>query len=160
MGFISTVGSILLNLVFLAAALMLPAFYLLGAERSTTYILQPLSVAAWVALFFTIILLLPLSMFKKLRPYTGAGIYMASHVFGLAGWAMGFIGTWILWSGWAAIGGTVLLGGAVVPFALVASAIEGLWTSFFLLLGLTALTFISRVVGLAIAESGERHKPS
>ncbi|MDO2232276.1 hypothetical protein Q2448_24070, partial [Escherichia coli] len=63
-----------------------------------------------------------------------------------------------LWGGFWAILGMVLLGGAVVPFALLASAFKGMWTLFFIVVGLLVITWGARIIGMLIAESGANHK--
>lgn len=68
---------------------------------------------------------------------------------------MGFLFTWVLWGGWAVVLGVLFLGGAVVPFALIATLLKAMWLPFFTVLVLLILTFGSRIAGAAIAEAGD-----
>jgi hypothetical protein len=77
-------------------------------------------------------------------------------VFGLLTWLLSFILTYALWGFWAVVLGILLFGGAVVPFALLATMFESMWDAFFTVFVLLAVTFGSRVAGMFIAASGEQ----
>lgn len=102
-----------------------------------------------------IVIFLPLSIFTRLRGFTGGGIFFSSFLFGFVAWLLGFILTYSIWGAWAVVIGVLFLGGGVVPIALLATAINGYWDPFLTLLVVTALTFGARIIGLLIAESGE-----
>jgi hypothetical protein len=99
--------------------------------------------------------MLPLSIFRGLRNYTGGAIFLSSFIFGLVTWLLGFILTYALWGLWAVIVGILFFGGAVVPFALLATLLKGMWDPFFAVLILTVVTFGSRIIGMLIVESAK-----
>ena len=61
-----------------------------------------------------IVILLPLSMFRRLRPHTGGLLYLSSYLFGLVTWLYGFIVTCALWGGFAVVIGLMFFGVGVV----------------------------------------------
>jgi hypothetical protein len=141
--------------LILVAVLSLPLVFIMGAAWASKNLLGPLVVIGWVLLVINIVILLPLSIFKRLRGFAGGGIYFSSFVFGLVAWLLGFILAYSIWGAWAVVVGILFLGGGVVPIALLATAMNGYWDPFFTLLVATILTFAARIIGMLIAESGE-----
>lgn len=145
-------STIALGLVFLLALLCIPVLFIRGSAWAAEHLLQPLISVGWVLLALDLIVLLPLSLFRGLRGFTGTVIFLSSYVFGLVTWLLGFILTYALWGLWAVIVGVLFFGGAVVPFALLATMFKGMWDPFFTVLILFVLTFASRIAGAYIAE--------
>ena len=141
-------------LIFIAI-MSLPIIFIKGSVWASEHLFGPLIVVGWILLAIDILLLLPLSIFKRLRGLTGGGIFLSSFIFGLVSWLLGFILTYSIWGLWAVIIGIFFMGFGVVPIALLATAINGYWEPFFTVLIITALTYGSRIVGLLIAGSGE-----
>lgn len=143
------------GLLMLIAILSLPLVFFMGAAWASKNLLDPLIALGWILLAINIVVLLPLSIFKRLRGFAGTGIYFSSFVFGLVAWLLGFILTYSIWGTWAVVIGILFLGGGVVPIAMLATAINGYWDPFFTLLVVTILTFVARIIGMLVAESGE-----
>ena len=141
-------------LVFIAI-LSLPVVFFMGAAWASKNLLGPLIVIGWILLAINIVIFLPLSIFKRLRGFTGGGMFFSSFIFGIVAWLLGFILTYSIWGTWAVIIGVFFMGVGVVPIALLATAINGYWDPFLTLLVVSALTFGARIIGLLIAESGE-----
>ena len=158
MGFLSKAGSIAFGVAIFLGLLALPFLFFAGITRAYEQIIPPLISVGWICIGLILFVLLPLSIFKRLRVFTGTTIYIFSYVFGLLSFLISLLTTWFLWGGFWAILGMVLLGGAVVPFALLASAFKGMWTLFFIVVGLLVITWVARIVGMLIAESGVNHK--
>jgi len=146
-------GGVLLGVAVVVCVLALPVVFIMGSLWASEHLLRPLIVAGWIALALNILILLPLSVFKRLRGFTGTGMFLSSYIFGLVAWLLGFILTYALWGLWAVIVGILFLGGGVVPIAILATLFKGLWEPFLTLIVLVAITFGSRVGGLLIANS-------
>jgi hypothetical protein len=107
----------------------------------------------WVSnialLFFIIdlIIVLPISFFRKAKRFSGTTIFYSSYVFGLQLWLSGLMLTLQIWGIWAAIIGLLLLGVGVVPIAMIATIFNGMWSEFFQLLLSIVLVFGSRILG-------------
>lgn len=140
------------GIVICLAVLSIPALFILGSAWAAKNLLQPLIVVGWVLLALDLLVLLPLSIFRGFRGFTGTLIFISSFIFGLVTWLLGFILTYALWGLWAVIIGVLFFGGAVVPFALLATMFKGMWEPFFTVLILVVLTFGSRITGIAITE--------
>jgi len=148
------VGTYLLGFAVLAAVLALPFVFLKGAMWASNNLLPPLFSIGWIAVAIVILVLLPLSLFRRLRGFTGTAIFLSSYLFGLICWLTGFVVTYSLWGAWAVVLGILLLGGGVVPIGMVASLFKGEWQMLVLLFILVVLTFGTRIGGMSIANSG------
>jgi hypothetical protein len=150
---LKALGSTALGITLFIGILSIPVIFIFGSVWTAKHLLHPLIGIGWFLVAIDIFILLPLSIFRSLRGFTGAVIFISSFVFGTVTWLLGFILTYALWGLWAVVVGILLFGGAVVPFAMLATMFEGMWEPFFTLLVLLIVTFGSRVVGVSIAES-------
>ena len=139
----------------LIGLLALPVIFIKGAMWASKNLLEPLIGIGWLAVAVVLFILLPLSIFKRLRGFTGTGIFIASYVFGLICWLVGFVVTYSLWGLWAIIVGLLFLGGGVVPIGMIASLFKGEWQMLIMLTVLVALTFGARLLGAFITANAE-----
>ena len=150
---LKALGGTVLGIMCFLGILSIPVVFIFGSVWAAKHLLHPLIVIGWFLVAIDILILLPLSVFRSLRGFTGSIIFFSSFIFGTVTWRLGFILTYALWGFWAVVIGILLFGGAVVPFAVLATGFEGMWEPFFTLLVLLIVTFGSRVVGVSIAES-------
>lgn len=146
-------GTLALGVVFFLAILCIPVLFIMGAEWAAENLLQPLIAAGWIAVGLDVLIFLPLCIFRGTRGFAGLAIFISSFIFGLVTWLVAFVLTYALWGLWAVILGVVFFGGAVVPFALLATLFKGMWDPFFTVVILFVLTFGSRIAGMYIVES-------
>ncbi len=146
---------VVFGLVVFVGFLALPFIFIMGAAWASANLLQPLIIIGWLLFALTAVLFLPLSVFKRLRNFTGGAIYLSSYIYGLVTWLIVFNLCYAIWGEWAVVIGILFLGGGVVPIALLATAIKGLWEPFTILIVLSILTFGTRIGGHIIGESGE-----
>ena len=152
---LKSAGSMAFGLAIFLAMLAMPFIFIKGAMWASENVLPPLINIGWFALALVLFVLLPLSIFKRLRAYTGGTILISSYLFGLICWLMGFVVTYMLWGLWAIVVGLLFLGGGVVPIAMLASLFKGEWSAIAVLLALVVLTFGTRLLGAYIAQSAE-----
>jgi len=105
-----------------------------------------------LTLGFNIVILLPLALIPPTRPWAGLGFFISSYVFGLTGWFMGLLLTWILWGGLAVFIGLFIMGVGVVPIGMLATLFNGMWVELGLLVLAVILTFRLRVLGMTLTE--------
>lgn len=153
---LKSLGTLAFGGAILIGILAVPVIFFYGVVWASKNLLMPLIAVGWVIFAFDLLILLPLSLFRGLRGFTGGAIFISSYIFGLITWLLSFVLTWALWGGWAVVIGILLFGGAVVPFALLATLFKGMWEPFFSVLGLFVLTFGARIGGIVIAGSNGR----
>jgi hypothetical protein len=146
-------SGIMFGVVIVLGLLAIPALFILGSTWAAKNLLGPLMIMGWIAIALDVAIFLPLTIFRKTRAFAGSMIFLSSFIFGLITWLLGFILTYALWGVWAVIIGIVFLGGAVVPFALLATMFNGMWEPFFSVLVLLVVTFGTRLFGLYLADA-------
>jgi len=150
-------GGMGLGILIFIGILAIPVLFLKGSVWASTHLLKPLTYLGWIVLAVDLIILLPLSIFRRLRGFTGGGIMISSYLFGLVTWLLGFVITYSLWGMIAVIIGFLIVGVGVVPIAMLALAINGYWAPFFTLVVLILVTYGSRIIGASIAASVEEY---
>jgi len=148
-----TVKDIGVGLAFLFAVVVLPLLYIYGLLWFSEKALPWLFFACAIVLAICLLVMLPLSIFRKLRPWTGLGFYLASYVFGTMLFAFSCLVAFHIWGYGGLIVGLILAGGGVVPIAFLAALFHGAWALLgYVVLG-TVVTFGTRIVGIRLAES-------
>jgi hypothetical protein len=121
------------------------------ARRASAKLLPLFFIVSVVAFALTIFILLPLAVPKATRGFSSVSIFIASYVFGATLWMEGFPFTLSIWGTTAVIIGLLILGVGVVPIAMLATLVKGMWGSLFQLIALAIATFGSREVAFRLA---------
>lgn len=125
----------------------LAVFLIRGVVWVSDKVLPWLNLASEILLGVCLLVLLPMCIFRKTRPFAGVGFYFGSYLFGLTLWVFSCLVCYLLWGYRALLFGLVLAGVGVLPVALVASVFTAHWS---LLRDLTiqiVLTFGTRALG-------------
>lgn len=147
--YIKSIGNLLLLLLIMT----LPLLFIYGSALVAEKFLPWLFVLSIVLFGISVFVLLPLSFFKKLRSFTGGGLIIFSYVFGVTGWFVGLLVTWIYWGGFAVFMGLCFFGIGVVPIAILASAINAGWSNLFMIVFLLIATYGARIIGVILIEN-------
>ena len=105
-----------------------------------------------IMILLTIIIFLPLSIFKRTRKVTGLVILFSSYLYGITIWLISAIITFSYWGTIGLVFGLVILGIGVFPMAFFAIFREGIWDLLIMLVIGAALVFTVRLVGSFIIE--------
>lgn len=146
-------GLTVLGLGLLLLLLALPVLFIKGGLWAAQHILPVLSTIGGVLLGVDLLVLLPLSLVGRARPFTGGAILFSSYVFGATLWLAGLIFTYTLWGFLAVFVGLFLMGIGVVPIAMLATAVHGMWSPFWDLVIMTLCTFGARIIGVLIVSA-------
>lgn len=146
-------GNVSLGLVGIAAVFAVPFLFFKGAIWASENLLRLLILIGFIVVVLDVVILLPLSMFRRLRPHTGGLIYLSSYLFGLVTWLYGFIVTYALWGGFAVVIGLMFFGVGVVFMAILASLLKAMWEPFFTVIVFAVITYGSRLAGYAIGNA-------
>ena len=129
-----------------------------GAAWMSEHVLPFLADLGGLVFAIDLFILLPLSASRRLRQHTGGWIYLSSYLFGVVTWLFGFILTYALWGAWGVFAGLIFFGVGVVPTAMLATLLKGYWELLFNLVGLAAVTYGTRFVGVRLASSDALRK--
>jgi hypothetical protein len=147
-------GCSIYALILLAVAAVVIAF-LYGGVAIAPVILPWLFLISAVVFVLCLVVILPLAIFRPLRPWSGLAIYIASYLFGITCWFSGLLITWSTWGGIAVIIGLLFMGIGVVPIAIVASLFKAMWGNLIFMIVMVVVTFGTRIVGTMLATSEE-----
>ena len=152
MNTLKSIGGTLLGIaIFIGVIIATVLFFAVGSKVAFT--IAPF--INWLAgiLFAINLLLLLFAVIPKARGIVGLIIYVSSYVYGLSAWIYGLAVTLALW-GWVAVIIGLFLGGVgVVPIGMLAAIFNGHWDIFLTLLLTIVLTYGTRIIGYALANS-------
>jgi hypothetical protein len=141
------------GLAVLFAVIVLPLLFIYGIVWFSEKALPWLILASAIVFATCLLVLLPLSIFRKVRPWTGLGLFFASFLFGTMLFAFSCLVVLQLWGGFGLVVGLVLGGLGVVPVAFLAALFHGEWALLgFVVLGIV-VTYGTRMLGIRLVES-------
>lgn len=152
------IGSLLIGLAVIAALTFLVALFIKGGAWASAVILPFVDLFSWFTISITILVLLPLSFFKKTRPSSGFMLLMASYVFGLAAWLKGFLWAYNIWGVVGVLIGVFLFGVGVVPVGAIALLLNGMWQPFFALIAAVATMYVCRKYALYLILKADKER--
>jgi hypothetical protein len=100
---------------------------------------------------FSLFVLGPLSLFRRTRGFAAKLLMPLSYLFGLTTWLLGFLMTYALWGVFAVVAGLFMFGLGVVPIAMLATAVNGMWPEFFALVASIIITFGARAASIVLS---------
>lgn len=151
---LKSIGGMLLGIaVFVGIIIAAVLFFTLGAK--VAFEIAPfINWLAGILLVINIVLVL-FAIIPKARGVVGLIIYISSYIYGLSAWIYGLAVTLALW-GWLAVIIGIFLGGVgVVPIGMLAAIFNGEWGILWTLLLTVILTYGSRMIGYALANSAD-----
>ncbi len=145
------IGSVIMGVALFCGLILIAILIIEGAASVSELLLPYLSVAISYVLPICALVLMPLALIPKTRLIAVIGFVSSSYLFGVATWMYGLIVTYTLWGVGGVVAGLAIAGVGVVPFGIVAAAIDGLWpVAGELALGF-ALTFGLRFLAVYLA---------
>lgn len=154
---LKSIGQVIFGIVIFLGILFVVYFFIFGAMHIAVKINPILIRITNVLTAVSVFILLPLTIFKKTRPFSAICLYVSSYFFGLSAWFLGLITTYITLGGFWILIGLIFGGVGVVPMGVIGSIIKGEWSLMWNLLYVTALTFGIRIFVFYIIAKEENH---
>jgi hypothetical protein len=152
-----SLAPLVLGFIGFIALLLLSIFYLRGVVWASARFFPWLVAAGAIALIVCNVILLPLSAFKRTRPWAGLGYYYSSFVFGTLLFAYSCIVAYDYWGYVGLFVGLFIAGIGVVPVAYLATILHQDWQIVGNLVVGTVATFGLRAFGIYLASEKESH---
>jgi len=149
------IGGLLIMGAMLLVGLTIGAVFIFGSAWASSKLLPWFSVLTWLAFGLVVFVFLPLSIPRATRGFSSVALLILSYVFGATLWMEGLLLTLFIWGLGAVFVGLFIAGVGVVPIAILATLIKGMWGPLIELVLLTIMTFASRFGALSLAESLE-----
>ena len=156
MSALKAIGGVILGIViFLGISLAAILFFIFGT--AIAFHIAPF--IYWLSGILLVIDIIALfaAITYPARVVSGVILYISSYVFGLATWIYGLAVTLSLWGFLAVIIGLFLGGVGVVPIGMLAAIFHGKWDIFLTLLVMTVVTFVTRIIGMLLAENSTKN---
>jgi heme/copper-type cytochrome/quinol oxidase subunit 4 len=154
------VGAFALGVLLLVGITVLALGVISGGAWLAAKIYPIVSVISAMALALSLLVLIPMTLFERTREAGASGLMIASVIFGASLWLWSLVFTYETWGVIAVFIGKFLFGVGIVPVAMLAALVNGLWSILGqLFLGLV-LTFGTRFLAAWIAarEDARRHR--
>lgn len=148
-------GVLLFMGAFLVVSLAIAAVFIFGAAWASSKLLPWFSVLTWIAFALVVFIVLPLAIPQATRGFSSVALFVASYIFGATLWMEGLLFTLAIWGLSAVFIGLLFVGVGVVPIAILATLLNGMWGSLIELVLLTIMTFGSRIGAMSLAASLE-----
>jgi len=152
---LTELGSILFGICFLIAIGIISGIFIYGATWVSAKLLPWFTDLSLFVFIIVIFILLPLAISKSTRELSSIGLFIASYVFGITLWMKSLLLTIKIWGVSAVVIGLIFLGVGIVPIAMLATLIKGMWNHFFELIFLIIITYACRFGSLYLAGSLE-----
>lgn len=150
---LKVIGGIALWLAVVAVGFLLVGLWFYGVAWATAHLFPWLTVASVLAFALSILVFLPLALFRRARHISAYALLLISYCYGLTLWFYGFVCTLVTWGAGGLIAALILTGGTIVPAAVIATALAGQWQAVGVLIVGALLTFGTRMVAVMLAQS-------
>lgn len=147
------IGGLLIMGAMLLVGATIGAVFILGSAWASSKLLPWLSVLTWIAFGLVVFVFLPLAIPRATRGFSSVALLISSYVFGATLWMEGLLLTLFIWGLGAVFIGLFIAGVGVVPIAMLATLLKGMWWPLIELVLLTIMTFASRIGALSLSES-------
>ena len=137
-------GTVVLGFLAIVGLLAIAGLVIEGAGWITAKVYPWVQFFSVLALAIMVLVLLPLSAFRKTRPFAAMCILYISFLLGLRLWMDGLLTTLTFWGVGGVIIGLLFAGVGVVPVGILAALFHGAWPHSISLIVFTLLTLGAR----------------
>jgi hypothetical protein len=124
---LKSIGNISLLVVIFLASLLSLYFLIIGGVVASAKIMPTFTVIYNIVFLIDLVVLLPLSFFKKTRSASAIALYISSYILGAFTWISGFLLTYSFWGILGIVIGVIMAGVGVVFTGFIASLLNGYW---------------------------------
>ena len=156
--FLKKIGGFALRIVGFAAVIVVVFLLVQGGAWLADKVYPILIVLFVLALAVSVLILLPLAIFRKTRGFAGLGFYITSYIYGLAVWVWSLLLTYTLWGSFGVVVGLLMGGVGIVPLSVVACIFHGMFSIALQVVLLAAFVFGVRALALFLVSSAERYQ--
>ncbi len=146
------IGAALFSLASFAFIIVLAVIFIKGAVWVSVTILPWITILNGFTILIGLFILLPLALIKYTRIVGATALFAASYIYGATLCIWGCVISYAIWGLTGLIIGLLIAGIGVVPIAMLACAVKGLWSLLLQLMILLAITYGSRILALYLVE--------
>ena len=147
---ITSAGAMLVGIALFVGMAIAAVLYIRGLVWVSEHVIEYLMPLVVIAIMICLFILLPLAIFRKTRAASATGFFVASCLFGITTWILGFLTTLQYWGGFGVAIGLVLGIIGIVPLGIIASAFHSDWWSVGGLITGLIITYGIRALGIGL----------
>lgn len=148
MGALRNTGVFIVGAILFVATILLSSIFLIGITWLTTVLYPFILFIRQLTIQSCFFILLPLSFFKTTRTFAATGFAVSAMVMGITVWLFSVLTVYQLW-GFIGLSAGIILGiVGIVPLALIAAGLNGMWVAVGSIALGTALYFGLYVFGI------------
>ena len=145
---LNSVGCFIFAIAAIVGSILAFGLFIRGGVWFTDKILPVLLVFSVGVFIFNVIVCIPLAFFRRTKLFAGKALFLSSFFYSVLLWLGCLVITFKLWGWFGIIIGLVLLGVGLVPIAVIATLVAGLWGILLHIILLILVIWIARTIGI------------
>ncbi len=147
---LNSIGCFILSIAAIVCCVFLFGLFIRGGVWVADKVLPVLLVFSAGVFIFNVVVCIPLAFFRRTKEFSGKALFISSFFYGLLLWLGCLVITFKLWGWLGIIVGLILLGVGIVPIAIIATLVAGLWTILLHIIVLIIVIWLARTAGAAL----------
>jgi hypothetical protein len=143
---IEAVASVFFVVVMILAGIAIVCAFIFGAEAISLFFVSIIPYVLWPCAIVSVVLALPLLIFRKTRYVGGILTYTFSYFLIFVCWMCAFARTFFIWGTTGLIIGNLILGVGIIPAGMLATLLHGYWAALFEIILIGAGGLILRII--------------
>jgi hypothetical protein len=147
---LNTIGCFIVSIAVMVGCFLMLGLFISGGVWIIDKVLPALIIFSMGVFLFNVFVCVPLAFFRRTKEFSGKAFFLSSYFYGVLLWLSCLVITFKLW-GWVGIViGLLLLGIGIVPIAIVATVIAGMWSIMLHIIVLIVVIWLTRTAGTAL----------
>ena len=147
---LNSIGFFVMSIAAIVGCFLIFGLFIRGGVWIADKILPVLLVFATAVFIFNVAVCIPLAFFRRTKEFSGKALFLSSYFYGLLLWLGCLVITFKLWGWLGIIAGLILLGVGIVPIAVIATAVAGLWGLLMHIIVLFLVLWLTKTLGAAL----------
>ena len=147
---LNSIGCFIVAIAAVVGFFLILSLFIRGGVWVADKMLPVLVVFSVGVFIFNIIACIPLAFFRGTKEFAGKAFFLSSYFYGVVLWLGCLVITFKLWGWIGMVIGLVLLGIGIVPIAVIATVIAGLWGIVLHIIVLVLVIWLTRSVGFSL----------
>ena len=147
---LNSIGCFIVSAAAVVGCFLVFGLFISGGAWFADKILPALFIFAVGVFIFNIAVCIPMAFFRRTKEFSGKAFFLSSYFYGALLWLGCLVITFKLWGWFGIVIGLILLGIGLVPIAIIATIIAGLWGIVLHIAALIVIVWVTRTAGIAL----------
>lgn len=147
---LNSIGCFIVFIAVIVGCFLMLGLFISGGAWLADKVLPALFIFAVGVFIFNVLVCIPLAFFRGTKEFSGKAFFLSSYFYGVLLWLGCLVVTFKLWGWFGIVIGLILLGVGLVPIAIIATIIAGLWGVVLHIIVLIVVVWLTRTAGVAL----------